>query len=75
MMMEMDNFDQYVSMIGPKIGTDFIKIAKEMLTPSIRAKLINLKDFKYSDPGLNYPAWKLDAANRLKDHQIAAILK
>ena len=74
MMMEMDDFDTYLSMIGPKIGTDFVAIARQMLTPAIRAKLIALKDFEYADPGLEYPQWKLDAANRLKNCQIEAVL-
>lgn len=74
MMMEGDDFDTYISMIGPKIGKDFVIVARELLTPDIRAKLIALKDFEHEDPGLDYPRWKLDAANRLKDRQIAAIL-
>lgn len=75
MMMEMDDFDTYLSMIGPKIGTDFVAIARKMLTSRIRAKLIALKDFEYTDPGFDYPRWKLDAVNKLKDCQIAAILE
>lgn len=74
MMMEHDDFDEYVSMIGPKIGTDFVTIARELITPEIRAKLVALKDFEYVNPGMDYPAWKLDAANRLKDRMINAIL-
>ena len=75
MMMENDDFDDYLSMIGPKIGTDFVAIARALITPAIRSKLIDLKDFTYEDPGLGYPQWKLDAANKLKDRQIDAILK
>ena len=74
MMMEMDDFDTYLSMIGPKIGTDFVAIARQMLTSDIRAKLVALKDFEYADPGLSYPQWKLDSVNRLKNRQIEAIL-
>ncbi len=74
MMMEHDDFDEYVSMIGPKIGTDFVTIARELITPEIRAKLVALKDFEYADPGMDYPAWKLDAVNRLKDRMVDAIL-
>lgn len=74
MMMEIDDFDEYISMIGPKIGSDFVVVARELLTPDIRAKLIALKDFEYEDPGLDYPQWKLDAVNKLKERQIAAIL-
>ncbi len=74
MMMESDDFDEYISLIGPKIGTDFVAIGREIITPAIRAKLVTLKDFVYEDPGLGYPAWKLDAINRLKNRQIAALL-
>ena len=74
MMMESDDFEEYVSLIGPKIGTDFVAIARELITPAILSKLIALKDFAYEDPGLGYPAWKLDAVNRLKDRVIDAIL-
>ena len=74
MMMEGDDFDEYLSMIGPKIGTGFASIARELLTPAIRAKLVALRDFEYEDPGFDYPKWKLDAVNRLKDRMIADIL-
>ena len=74
MMMEMDDFDDYLSKIGPKIGTDFIKIARAMLTPNIRSKLIQLKDFEYTDPGLGYPKWKLDTLNKLHKRQIEELL-
>ena len=72
--MEQDDFDGYLSMIGPKIGTGFISIARELMTPQIRVKLIGLKDFEYTDPGYDYPAWKLDAVNRLKNVQVDALL-
>ncbi len=74
MMMEQDDFEEYVSMIGPKIGTDFIAIARAVMTSSIKAKLIELKDFEYTDPGFDYPQWKLDAVNRLKNRQIKLLL-
>lgn len=74
MMMEQDDFDQYVSMIGPKIGTDFVSIARTLMTPAIRSKLVDLRDFEYQDPGFDYPAWKLDACNRLKERMLADLL-
>ena len=74
MMMEGDDFDEYLNMIGPKLGDDFVGIARDLLTPSMRSKLVALKDFRYEDPGFDYPAWKLEAVNRLKERQIAAIL-
>ncbi len=75
MMMEHDDFEQYVEAIGPKIGTDFIAIARAVMTPGIRAKLIELKDFEYADPGYGYPKWKLDAVNRLKRRQVELLLE
>ena len=74
MMMETDDFDTYLSMIGPKIGATFVGMARAMLTPGIRAKLIALKDFEYTDPGMGYPCWKLDCVNKLKNRQIESIL-
>lgn len=74
MMMEHDDFDEYLSMIGPKIGDDFVSIARALITSDIRAKLVALKDFEYTDPGMGYPAWKLSAVNRCKDRMIADIL-
>ncbi len=74
MMMEGDDFDEYLSMIGPKIGDDFVTMARALITSDIRQKLITLKDFRYEDPGLGYPMWKLDTANRLKDRMIDDIL-
>ena len=74
MMMVQDDFNEYISKIGPKIGRDFVGIARKLLTSDIRAKLVNLKDFEYEDPGFDFPEWKLGAANRLKDHMIDAIL-
>ena len=74
MMMEQDNFEEYVNAIGPKIGTDFVAIARAVMTPAIRAKLVELKDFEYADPGFDYPKWKLEAANKLKNRQIEKLL-
>lgn len=74
MMMEHDDFEEYVNAIGPKIGTNFITIARAVMTPAIRAKLVELRDFEYTDPGFDYPKWKLDAVNRLKNRQIEALL-
>ena len=74
MMMEGDDFDEYLKLIGPKIGTDFVAIAQKMLTPTLRAKLISLKGFEYTDPGMDFPPWKLDAANRLTQTMITRIL-
>ncbi len=75
MMMELDDFDEYVNNIGPKIGTDFVVIGRALLTPRIRAKLVDLKDFEYTDPGFDYPQWKLDAVNKLKNRMVDALLK
>lgn len=71
---EHDDFDEYLSMIGPKIGASFVSIARALITSDIRAKLVALKDFEYTDPGMGYPAWKLAAVNRCKDRMIADIL-
>lgn len=73
-LMEHDDLTNYLAHQGPKIGGSFTAVAKALLTSSIRAKLIALKDFEYEDPGFGLPQWKLDVANKLKCDQIDAIL-
>ena len=73
-LMETDDVDEYLAGQGPKIGDDFIRVARAVLTGSLRTTLINLKDFEYTDPGLDFPKWKLDLINRLKSRQIEMIL-
>lgn len=73
-MTQQDRVEDCLGQIGPKIGTDFVDIAKALITQDIKSKLITLRDFDYEDPGFNYPKWKLDALNYLKDIQIRAIL-
>ena len=73
-LMEHDDFEEYFAAQGPKIGRSFIGMARALLTPDMRRRLIALKDFEYEDPGFGYPAWKLEVANRLKRQQIDTIL-
>ncbi|MDO4798565.1 MAG: hypothetical protein Q4A01_11180 [Coriobacteriales bacterium] len=73
-LMEGDDLDEYLSHQGPKIGGDFVVVARAMLTSDMRAKLVRLKDFTYEDPGFGYPTWKLEVANHIKDQMIHDIL-
>lgn len=73
-LMEHDDLADYLAHQGPKIGGDFVAVARGLLTSSIRTKLVALKDFEYDDPGFGYPAWKLDVANKIKRDMIDAIL-
>ena len=75
LMMGHDDFDAYLASIGPRIGADFVSIARSIMTPAIHAKLVNLRDFEYVDPGFDYPAWKLAALNRLKNTKVKALLE
>ncbi len=73
-LMEHDDLDEYLSYQEPKIGGGFVVVARAMLTSDMRARLVQLKDFTYEDPGFGYPAWKLEVANRMKDQMIRDIL-
>ncbi len=73
-LMEQDDVEEYYRGQGPKLGGDFIETARAVLTPELRADLVNLKSFEYEDPGEGFPAWKLRLCNELKDRQIKAIL-
>lgn len=73
-LMEHDDLAEYLGHQRPKIGGGFVEVARALITPAIRSKLVALKDFEYEDPGFGYPRWKLDVANKLKRDQIDAIL-
>ena len=73
-MMEDDDVDEYMSLHGPKIGEDFTQTAIEVMTPDIQKELIKLKQFEYQSPGSDFPKWRLDVVNDLKNKQINAIL-
>lgn len=73
-MMQTDDVHEYLKGQGPRIGAEFVSIARAVLTPKYRSLLINLKDFEYADPGFRFPSWKLDLLNRIKNEQIDKIL-
>ena len=72
--MQTDDVHEYLKGQGPRIGAEFVSIARAVLTPKYRSLLINLKDFEYADPGFGFPSWKLDLLNRIKNEQIDKIL-
>jgi hypothetical protein len=74
LMMEGDDLAAYLGTLGPKIGDDFVDVARQLLTPSVRAKLVRLRGFAFENPGCGCPDWKVAALNELKDRQLAAIL-
>ena len=69
-----DDIDDYISRLLPRIGTDFIGTAKQVMTKEIQSDLINLKGFKFTDPGFGFPEWKLNVLNKLVDKNINEIL-
>lgn len=73
-LMQTDDVHEYLKGQGPRIGAEFVSIARAVLTPKYRSLLINLKDFEYADPGFGFPSWKLDLLNRIKNEQIDKIL-
>ena len=73
-LMEDDDVETYVNSLSPRIGTDFNETAKQVMTKSIQADLINLKGFKFSDPGFGFPEWKLNTLNKIINRNINQIL-
>lgn len=61
---------------GPRLGGDFIPLAKELMTPEMRKRLINMHGFKFKKhPRYNLPDWRLDLLNKIVNQQIENILK
>ncbi|MBR0367845.1 MAG: hypothetical protein IJH86_05565 [Clostridia bacterium] len=44
------------------------------MTPRLKSTLVNLKTFDYENLGYDYPGWKIETLNRLKDRRIDLIL-
>lgn len=61
---------------GHRLGGDFTTIAKELLTPKMRKKLINMHGFKLKKhPRYNLEDWRVECLNRCINKQIELILK
>lgn len=73
---DLKDLDSYLSTRPTKIGADFNAVANQMLTPSIKADLINLKGFTFEQTGdYNLPKERIDKLNYLVNMQIDKILK
>lgn len=60
----------------PRIGTDFIMMARGMLTDSIRQDLENLADFSFEQhPVIGAPPERLERLSAVVQHQIKKILE
>lgn len=61
---------------GPRLGSDFISVAKELITPDMRRRLINMHGFVFKKhPRYNLPDWRLDALSKIVNNQIEMILR
>ena len=68
--------DWYVGKCRPRIGVDFIKTAKGMLTDKIRQELKNLDGFRFAPhPTIELPKGRLEALSDVVERQRRAILE
>ncbi|MFR7645870.1 MAG: tyrosine-type recombinase/integrase [Butyricicoccus sp.] len=68
--------DWYIVKCRPRIGVDFIKTAKGMLTDEIRQELKNLDGFRFAPhPTIELPKGRLEALNAVVERQRRAILE
>lgn len=69
------NIGDYLALKSPRIGEDFVNIAKSLLTGSIRSDLINMHGFRFSGkPDGKFTAARLSAMESLINRQIMGIL-
>lgn len=69
------DLEEYLARLTPRIGSDFIAMARAAITPAIHEKLERLWEWEFSDPGWGCPEWRVDAANKLIKRQLRAILE
>ena len=68
--------DKYISEQGPHIGNDWVTVAKSVMSPTIRKRLINLKGYTIPFEGdEKFPKKRVDFLNDLINRQIDAILR
>ena len=61
---------------GPRLGGDFIDVAKALMTPEMRHKLINIHGIELKKhPRYNLPDWRVDALSKEVNKQIELILR
>lgn len=74
---DFNNINNYIKANnkGPRLGSDFITVAKELITPDIKKKLINMHGFTLKKhPRYNLPDWRIEQLNKLINKQIELIL-
>lgn len=65
----------FVQSYTPKIGSNFVEVAKDSLTSSMRSKLINLRGFEYPDiSDEKFTKDRIDWLTKLSNQQIDKIL-
>ena len=68
--------DWYIGKCRPRIGVDFIKTAKGMLTDEIRQELKNLDGFRFAPhPTIELPKGRLEALSDVVEGQRRAVLE
>lgn len=69
------DMDAWISRHGPQIGLDYYSTAQALMTPSIRAELINLKDLELKvETDDKFDTLRLKTINKFKIIQIDRIL-
>lgn len=72
---EFQDIGKKLAEYGPKIGEDFTRLGQQAVTSEIRSQLINLKGYQFTFHGdERFPAWRVEAMERLIDRQIDALL-
>ena len=65
----------YLRRCKPRLGQDFLRNAKGLLTDAIRQDLIELKDFTFQQhPGIHAEQTRLDALSKIVQEQVRLIL-
>lgn len=73
---DFDRIDEYLEGKGPRIGNDFVEVARALLYPEMRKKLQSLKGFVFErHPKINLPEERLVILEHLINRQIDLILQ
>ncbi|MDR3767669.1 MAG: hypothetical protein Q3Y08_11665 [Butyricicoccus sp.] len=72
---QLDHAERYLPYLAPRLGTDFVTVAKGLMTDEIRNDLKNLKGFQFAEhPTIQVEDHRLDKLSSTVNEQICKLI-
>ena len=72
---QLDHVERYLAHLAPRLGTDFVTVAKGLMTDEIRSDLRNLEGFRFAGhPTISVEAHRLEKLSAIVNAQIHRLI-